>query len=93
LAQDARWPGWEAAHVQADLGDHRGRGHRAEAGDLIEPVNRRGERGDHLLGHRLQIGDVGAEPVDAGQHLAQQRGVVVGEVAGECLLQRRELAA
>jgi hypothetical protein len=52
--------GGEAGHVGADLGDDRLRGGAANAGDLIQPLDRRGERGDLGLDLAVQLGDVGA---------------------------------
>ena len=40
--------GGEAGHVHPDLGDDDRGGDRPDAGDLIQPCRRRGERGDHL---------------------------------------------
>jgi hypothetical protein len=85
--------GGEAAHVGADLGDDHLRGDPADPGDLIQPVDRWGERGDLLVDLGLQLGDVGAGLVDARQHPGQQERVVVAEVAGEGLLQLGALGA
>ena len=76
----------------ADLGDDDRGGGAADAGDLIEPGHCFLERGDHLLDPLGQLGDVGVEPVDPGQHLGEQERVMVGEVAGERLLQLADLA-
>ena len=46
--------GGEAAHVQADLGDDDLGGDPADAGDLIQPLGRSGERGDLRLDLGLQ---------------------------------------
>ena len=75
------------------LGDENGGSYRADAGDLIEPGCRGRERGDHLLDLGVELGDVGVDGVDPGQHLGQQKRVVLGEVAGERLFQRADLAA
>ena len=83
--------GGEAGHVGADLGDDRLRGGPANATDLIQPLDRRPERGDLGLDLAVQFGDVDAGLVDAAQHRGQQEGVVVGELAGQRLTQRREL--
>jgi hypothetical protein len=85
--------GGEAAHVGADLGDDYPGGGAADPGDLIQPVDRSGERGDLGLDLGLQLGDVGAGLVDARQHPGQQERVVVAEVAGEGLLQLAALGA
>jgi len=85
--------GGEPGHVHPDLGDDHRSGHRPPAGDLIQAGDRLGERGDHLLDGRLELGDVGAQGVHAGEHLGQQHPVVVGEVPGERLDQCRDLAA
>jgi hypothetical protein len=85
--------GGEAAHVGADLGDDHLRGDPADASDLIQPVGRLRERGDRLLDLGVEFGDVGAGLVDAVKHGGQQEGLVVGEVAGEGLLQQAALGA
>ena len=85
--------GGEAAHVEADLGDDHLRGGAADPGDLIQPVDRSGERGDLLVDLGLQLGDVGAGLVDARQHPGQQERMVVAEVAGKGLLQLAALGA
>jgi hypothetical protein len=36
-------------------------------------------RGQQPSGHRGQVLDAGGQPVDARQHLGQQRGLVIGE--------------
>jgi hypothetical protein len=79
--------GGEPGHVQSDLRDNHGGGGVSEAGDVIESPQGLGERGDHLLDGRFQVGDIGAEPIDTGKHLGQQHGVVVGEEPGERLAQ------
>ena len=58
--------GGEPGHVQADLGDDRLRGGDPDAGDLIEPGHRRGERGDLLIDPALHPIDVGVDAVDPG---------------------------
>jgi hypothetical protein len=52
-------------------------------------------RGQQPLDHRGQVLDAGGQPVDAGQHLGQQRGVLTGEElrALQRLLQLADLAA
>jgi hypothetical protein len=74
--------GGEPGHVGADLGDDDRGGDAADAGDLIQPFRCCGERDDYLLDPGVQLGDIGADPVDAGQHLAQQERVMIGEVPG-----------
>ena len=66
---------------------------RSDPGNLIEPLDRLGERGDQLLDLGLDRGDVGAGLVDPGQHGVQQESVVVGEVPDERLLQHADLGA
>jgi hypothetical protein len=83
--------GGEAAHVEADLGDDDPCGGAADAGDLIQPVDRRLERGDLGLDPGLHRGDVGAGVVDTIQHRLQQEGVMVVEAATEGLFQLAEL--
>ena len=61
--------GGEAGHVQADLGDDGVRGGQADAGDLIQPGHRLGERGDLLLDPGVQRRDVAADRINAGKHL------------------------
>ena len=41
----------------------------------------------------VEIGDVAVEGVDAGEHLGQQKPVVVGEVSDEGLLELGDLGA
>jgi len=50
-----------------------------DAGDLIQLGHRRGERGDLLIDPVLHAVDVGGDPVDPGEHGAQQERVVIGE--------------
>ena len=83
----------EAGHVGADLGDDRLRGGAANAGDLIQPLHRRRERGDLGLDVAVQGGDVVAGLVDARKHGGQQEGVMVGELPGEGLLELAQLGA
>src|SRR3954463_14927690 len=63
--------GGKAAHVRADLGQDGGCGDPTNSGHLIELGHDRCERGNHLLDRRLEICDVGAQAVDAGEHLGQ----------------------
>jgi hypothetical protein len=85
--------GGEPGHVDADLGDdHRGRD-RSDPGNLIEPLHRQVERGQVGLDLRVEYRDVGVDPVDAGQHPAQQEPVMVVDMAGERLHQLRNLGA
>jgi hypothetical protein len=72
--------GGEPAHVQPDLADDDRRGDGADARDLIQPLRRPAERGDQLLDPGVEFGDVSADRVNAGEHLAQQEGVVIGEI-------------
>jgi hypothetical protein len=60
--------GGKAAHVDTDLGDDHLGGGAADPGDLIQPVDRLGERGDLGLDPGLHRGDVGAGLVDAAKH-------------------------
>jgi hypothetical protein len=69
------------------------RGDPSDPGDLVETVDRVSESGDLLLDPGVDGGDVGAQGVDAGQHPAQQEGVVLGEVADEGLLEHGDLAS
>jgi hypothetical protein len=65
--------GREAGHVQADLSDdHRGRG-GTDTGNLIQAGHRWGERGDLGLDLRFEVGDVGVQGIDAGEHLASRK--------------------
>jgi hypothetical protein len=68
-------------------------GRATDPGDLIEPVDRRRERGDQLLDPALDADDVGVDRIHPGQHRGQQERVMVGEVPGERLLQPTDLAA
>ena len=56
------------------------RGDPPDTGDLIERGHRLVERGDLGGDLVLEVGDVGFDLVDPGQHLGRQPGVVVGEV-------------
>ncbi|HTE68730.1 MAG TPA: hypothetical protein VK942_08235, partial [Actinomycetes bacterium] len=69
------------------------RGGLADPGDLIQPVDRVGGRGDQLLELGVELGEVGIQRVHPAQQLAQQEGVLVGEAPGERLLQQRQLGA
>ena len=60
-----------------------------DASDLIQPFRLVPERGDHLLDPGVQLGDVGVDRIDTGQHLGQQERMVIGEVPGERLLAGR----
>ena len=79
--------GGEPAHVHPDLGEDHGSGGGSDARDLIQARHGISERGDHFLDGGLQLGDVGAERVDPGQHLGQQQPVMIGEIPRERLLQ------
>jgi hypothetical protein len=84
--------GWEAGHVQADLGDdHCGGGGGTDAGDLVQAGHRISERGEVGLDLGVQVSDVDVQGIDAGEHLGQQEAVVVGEVSDESFLQLRDL--
>jgi hypothetical protein len=85
--------GGEAAHVDTDLGDDHLGGGAANPTDLIQPVDRRRERADHLLDLGLQRGDVGAGLVDTAKHGGQQEPVMVAEAADKGLLQQTPLGA
>ena len=85
--------GWEPGHVGPDLGDEQVRGGLADPGDLIQPIDRPGERGDQRLELGVELGQIGIQRVHPGQHLAQQEGVLVGEEPGERLLQQRQFGA
>src|SRR5450756_3157057 len=51
------------------------------------------ERGDLVLDPGLDLGDVGVDGVDPGEHLGQQERVVAAEPADEGLLQLADLDA
>jgi hypothetical protein len=85
--------GGEAAHVGTDLGDDHLGGGAADPGDLIQPVGRGGERGELGFDPAVQVGDVGAGLIDAGEHGFEQEGVMVTEAADEGLLQQPPLGA
>ena len=85
--------GWEPGHVRSDLGDEQVRGGLADPRDLIQPLDRVGERGDQLGKLGVELGQVGIQRVHPGQQLGQQEGVLVGEEPGERLLQQRQLGA
>ena len=69
------------------------RGGWAEPGDLIQPVDRVGERGDQLGKLGVEVGQVGVQGIHPGQHLGEQEGVLVGEEPSERLHQRAEFGA
>jgi len=69
------------------------RGGLADPRDLIQPLDRRRERGDQLLELGVELGQVGIQRVHPGQHLGQQQGVLVGDQPSERLLQQRQLGA
>src|SRR3954447_10131080 len=85
--------GGEAGHVQTDLGEDGPGGGGADAGDLIQTGHHGRERRNQLLDAGLDGGDVGAGFVDAGQHQAQQEGVVLGELPNEGLFQQGDLGS
>jgi len=85
--------GREPGHVGSQLGEQQACGELADPGDLIQPVDRRHERGDQLLELGVELGQVGVQLVHSGQHLAQQEGVLVGEEPSERLHQRTEFGA
>jgi hypothetical protein len=58
--------------------DHFGRG-GTDPGDLIQVGHRCGDRGVLGLGLGVEVGDVGAALIDAGEDRGQQEAVVVGE--------------
>jgi hypothetical protein len=75
------------------LGQDRVRGGQVDPGHLIELAHRCGERGDLFCDPRVQSGDIAGDRVHPGEHRAQQERVVIGEVAGERLLQHGDLLA
>jgi hypothetical protein len=77
--------GREPGYVGPDLGQDQLRGGGPDAGDLIEPGHRLGERGDLGIDPILQNGDVGGDAVDPLEHPVQQERVVLGEPAGQRL--------
>ena len=85
--------GWEPGHVQAEFGDEQLRSELADPRDLIQPVDRVGERGDQLGELGVELGEIGIQPIHPGQHLGEQEGVLVGEEPGERLRQRAEFGA
>jgi hypothetical protein len=85
--------GREPGHVRADLGEQQMRGGLADPGDLIQPLDRRRERGDQLGKLGVEVGEVGVQRVGPAQHLGEQEGVLVGEEPGERLRQRAEFGA
>jgi hypothetical protein len=68
--------GGKAAHVHPDLGDDHLCGGAADPGDLIQLVDRLGERGDLGGDVGLHRSDVGAGLVDPPKHRGQQEGVM-----------------
>ena len=85
--------GREPRHVDPDLGDDGGRGDRTDAGDLIQPGRRLGERGQLHVDLGIDSGDVGVEPLDPRQHARQQEPVMIVEVPVEGLFKSIDLAA
>jgi len=88
-------PGAEPAHVDAGFGDGVLGGAPCPARHRLGLLQLFLVRGQQLFDHRGQVLDVGGQPVDAGQHLGQQRGVLGGEElrALQRLLQLGDLAA
>lgn len=83
--------GREPCHVGPGFGqDYRGGG-GADPRDFIQTFRRYRERGQLHLDLFIDRGDIGIDAVDAGQHPGQQEGVVVIKVAGERLLECRDL--
>ena len=64
--------GGEPGHVDPELGDEQVRGGLADPGDLIQPVDRLGERADQRLDPGVERGDIGAQPVDPVNILASR---------------------
>jgi hypothetical protein len=85
--------GREPGHIHAELGDEQVRGGLADPGNLIQPLDRRRERGDQLLELGVEVGEIGVQRVHPAQHLSQEEGVLVGKEPGERLLQQRQLGA
>jgi hypothetical protein len=85
--------GGEAGHLDPGLGQYRVRCDQVDPGHLIQLLRRRGDRGGLGLDPCVQGGDIGADRISPGQHLAQQERVMVGEIAGERLLQQGDLLA
>jgi hypothetical protein len=85
--------GREPGHVRPELGDEQLRGGLADPGNLIQPLDGVGERGDQLLELGVELGEIGVQGVHPAQHLAQQEGVLVGKEPTERLLQQRQLGA
>ena len=70
----------ESGRVHADLGDQLLGGRLADPGDLIEPLDVMGERGDHVLDPGAEGLDLRGQRVDVIQHRLHQEPVVVFEV-------------
>ena len=66
-------------HIDAGFGDGVLGGAPSPAGHRLGLLQLLLVRGQQPLDHRGQVLDVGRQPVDAGQHLGQQRGVLIGE--------------
>jgi hypothetical protein len=74
--------GGKAAYVQTDLGDDDLRGDAADPGDLIQPVDRRLNRGNHLVDLGLQLHDDRRQPRDERLAGAAQLGPLQGDRSG-----------
>ena len=58
--------GREPGHVRPELGDEQVRSELADPGDLIQPVDGMGERGDQLGELGVELGQVGVQLVHPG---------------------------
>ena len=85
--------GGEAGQVQPGPGDDGVRGGQADPRHLIELAHRCSERRDLLLDPRIEGGDIVGDRIHPGRALAQHKGVVIGEVANERLIQHGDLLA
>jgi hypothetical protein len=99
--------GRELGQVEADLGEDDLSSTRADAGDLVQPLESGGAalitaavvavRFGNLLDELVDTGsqpiDLFAEHVDLIEEHASEFGMVLVEATGECLAQRRALRA
>ena len=75
--------GRELAHVDADLGDHDLSRRLAEAGDRLQPLDGIAKRAERAFDPRIELAPCGFDLLDRLQVLADQKAMVIADVAGQ----------
>ena len=81
----------ERRHVDTRLSQDRLRGAAGDPRHGLRQGGGLGKRHHGLVDPGIQRGDVGVQRLDEGQMLLEQKGVVRGKAAHECLAERRAL--